>query len=94
MILTDLICRFEFDIEIIAVDTGRPHKETYELADQVVQRYEPVIQTVYPEQEQIEAWCAQHGRNAFYDSIRRRHECCDIRKVQPLKRALAGKRPG
>ena len=92
MVLTDLIMKHCFAIEIITLDTGRLPEETYELAQNVFKRYGPTIRMISPDPEDLQEWTLQHGPNAFYQSVERRRECCAIRKVAPLRRALAGKR--
>ena len=92
MVMTDLIAKHELDIQVISIDTGRLPEETHALAHSVRRRYGPVITMVNPDAEQVSSWTAQHGQNGFYDAVELRHGCCDVRKVQPLRRALAGKR--
>lgn len=92
MVMTDLIAQHSLDIDIFSIDTGRLPEETHALAHSVHRRYGPVIRMVNPDAEEVAAWTAEHGQNGFYDSVDNRHECCRIRKVEPLKRQLAGKR--
>ena len=91
MVMTDLISKHDLDIEIVSIDTGRLPEETHALAHSVHQRYGRVVRMVSPDAGEISAWTAQHGQNGFYDAVERRHECCDIRKVKPLRRVLEGK---
>jgi len=92
MVLTDLIARFHLDIAMFSLDTGRLPRETYDLMQEVRQRYGSVPLTVYfPDHELVEAYVARHGINGFYDSVEKRKECCHVRKVEPLRRALQGK---
>ncbi len=91
MVMTDLIAKHELDIQVISIDTGRLPEETHALAHSVRRRYGPVITMINPDAEQVSSWTAQHGQNGFYDAVELRHGCCDVRKVQPLRRALAGK---
>jgi phosphoadenosine phosphosulfate reductase len=79
MVMTDLICRNGFDIEIITLDTGRLPEETYALAQSIFKRYGPKIRMISPDPEELQAWTLQHGPNAFYQSVERRRECCAIR---------------
>ncbi|MFN8190323.1 MAG: phosphoadenylyl-sulfate reductase [Nocardioidaceae bacterium] len=92
MVMTDLIAQHDLDIQVISIDTGRLPEETHALAHSVRRRYGPVITMINPDAEQVSSWTAQHGQNGFYDAVELRHGCCDVRKVQPLRRALAGKR--
>ncbi len=92
MVLTDLILRAQLPIEIFSLDTGRLPAETYSLMQAVQQHYGLKLTLYYPQTAAIEAYTREQGINAFYDSVESRKQCCFIRKVEPLKRALAGKR--
>jgi phosphoadenosine phosphosulfate reductase len=92
MVLTDLILKGGYDIGIFSLETGRLHKETLAMLDKVQQHYGYQIEVFKPQQEAVDAYVAQHGLNAFYDSVELRKECCRIRKVEPLGRALLGKK--
>ncbi len=92
MVLTELIAKHQPDIQMFSLDTGRLPQETYELMQKVRERYRVPLQVYYPDASQIEKYVAQHGVNGFYDSVDNRKACCHVRKVEPLKRALAGKK--
>jgi len=92
MVLTDLINRHKLDIGMFSLDTGRLPQETYDLMQTVQTRYSASLQIVFPSAEEIEKYVAQNGVNGFYDSVELRKRCCHIRKVEPLRRALHGKR--
>ncbi len=92
MVLTDLIQREKLGIEIFSLDTGRLPTETYDLMHEVQQHYGLKLTLYYPQHELIEAYTRTKGINAFYESVDLRKACCHIRKVEPLQRALAGKR--
>ncbi|MEW6313651.1 MAG: phosphoadenylyl-sulfate reductase [Pseudomonadota bacterium] len=92
MVLTDLIARHFPGIGIFSLDTGRLPEETHKLLQEVRQRYNVPVQVYFPESGVVERYVGEHGTNAFYGSVELRQECCRIRKVEPLKRALAGKR--
>lgn len=92
MVLTDLILRARLPIEIFTLETGRLHKETLDVLDRIRQTYDYEVKLYKPEPDAVDAYVRQNGLNAFYDSIEMRKECCRIRKVEPLKRALAGKK--
>ncbi|MFC5550609.1 phosphoadenylyl-sulfate reductase [Massilia aerilata] len=92
MVLTDLILKAGLPIGIFSLETGRLHKETLEVLDKVKAHYGYEIELYRPQPEAVEAYVAQNGLNAFYDRVEMRKECCRIRKVEPLGRALAGKR--
>jgi phosphoadenosine phosphosulfate reductase len=90
MVLTDLILKSGLPITIFSLETGRLHKETLAMVDQVKEVYGYDIALYRPQTEVVDAYVAQNGLNAFYDSVEMRKECCRIRKVEPLGRALAG----
>ena len=92
MVLTDLIARNGLPIEIFILDTGRLHADTLDLLDEIASRY-GLHPTVYsPDAAALAEYVSAHGRDAFYESVDLRRECCRIRKVEPLARALSGKR--
>jgi phosphoadenosine phosphosulfate reductase len=90
MVLTDLILKSRLPIAIFSLETGRLHAETLAMLDKVKETYGYEIALYRPQPEAVEAYVAQNGLNAFYDSVEMRKECCRIRKVEPLGRALAG----
>ena len=92
VVLTDLIARRFPGIEIFTLDTGRLPEATHALMRELADRYELPIRIYYPDASELEGYLAAHGPNAFFDSIELRKACCGIRKVNPLRRALAGKR--
>jgi phosphoadenosine phosphosulfate reductase len=89
-VLTDLIVKSGLPIGIFSLDTGRLPAETYELMAAVEKHYGIKLNVYYPRHEAVEEYVRTQGINAFYDSIEQRKSCCHIRKVEPLKRALAG----
>lgn len=78
------------NIEVITLDTGRLFPETYDLWDKTLLQYNASIKPYFPNTQQIEKFVENNGINPFYTSVDLRKECCHIRKVVPLKRALAG----
>jgi phosphoadenosine phosphosulfate reductase len=91
MVLTDLILREKLPLEIFSLDTGRLPAETYTLIGEVEQRYDTRLKIYFPDATAVETYVRTQGINAFYDSVELRKACCGIRKVEPLRRALAGK---
>lgn len=91
MVLTDLIAKHAPSIGIFSLDTGRLPQETYDLLKQIPKYYGARVQVYFPDRHALEAFVTDHGPNAFYDSTELRKVCCQIRKVEPLQRALAGK---
>lgn len=89
-VITDSIFRNDLDIQVFTLDTGRLFKETYDLMDQTRSRYKKSIKVYYPETAQVERLTTEKGMHSFYSSVEDRKECCYIRKVVPLKRALEG----
>ncbi len=77
-------------IRIFTLDTGRLHNETYELIDRTRIRYGIKIAVYFPDRQNIENIMNEKGINFFYNSVNDREKCCVIRKLEPLKRALAG----
>jgi phosphoadenosine phosphosulfate reductase len=92
MVLMDLIAKFAPQIGIFTLDTGRLPKETYDLMQQAKKHYQLEVEVYYPDTMSIEQFVTHNGPNAFYDSVDLRKQCCGIRKVAPLNRALAGKK--
>ncbi len=75
---------------IFAIDTGRLHESTYECADRVRFKFGVDIEWYFPKHEAVEALTRAKGLFSFRESLENRHECCRIRKVEPLTRALQG----
>jgi phosphoadenosine phosphosulfate reductase len=90
MVLTDMILRAGLPITIFSLETGRLHQETLDVIEKVRAQYGHEIKLYRPQPALVEHYVAQNGLNAFYDSVEMRKECCRIRKVEPLGRALAG----
>ena len=91
MVLTDLILKANLPIDIFSLETGRLNPETLDVLGKVKAHYGYDIALFYPRQDAVDQYVTQNGLNAFYDSVDMRRECCRIRKVEPLGRALAGK---
>jgi phosphoadenosine phosphosulfate reductase len=89
-VLTDVIFRNDLAVKIFTIDTGRLFNETYELLERTVARYKKPVQVYFPDAADVEAYVTNKGINGFYESVDNRKECCHIRKVLPLNRALKG----
>jgi phosphoadenosine phosphosulfate reductase len=76
------------NIAVFTLDTGRLFPETYDVWDKTVLRYKAEIKAYYPNATDLENFIDHNGINAFYNSQKLRKECCFLRKVNPLKRAL------
>jgi len=92
MVITDVIGRLELPIEVFVLDTGRLHEETLSLITAIRDRYGLDVEVYEPQAAAVVNYVYFYGRDAFYGSAELRHKCCDVRKVEPLARALAGKR--
>lgn len=80
----------EHRVKIFTLDTGRLHEETYEVMDQIREKYGIRISAYFPDREAVEQLERERGFYSFRQSVENRKECCGIRKVEPLRRALAG----
>lgn len=92
MVLTDLIVQWAPSIGIFTIDTGRLPAETCELLQRAEAHFRRRIRVFVPEHSGVEAYVRVNGINGFYDSVAQRKDCCHVRKVEPLRRALAGSR--
>jgi phosphoadenosine phosphosulfate reductase len=90
MVLTDLILKAQLPIRIFSLETGRLHTETLDMLRRVRETYGYEIALFKPQAEAVQAYVARNGLNAFYDSVEMRKQCCHLRKVEPLGRALQG----
>lgn len=91
MVITDVIAREKLNIGIFTLDTGLLHKETLALLEQLDQVYPNIqIARFRPIQAEAERYVAEKGQFAFYESVELRRECCHIRKIEPLNRAIQG----
>lgn len=91
MVLLDLIAQHAPGIEVFTLDTGRLHPETYDLLARVNAKYSLKVKSYFPQAQALEHYVKLNGINGFYDSVAQRKGCCEIRKLEPLARALAGK---
>lgn len=94
MVLTDLVAKYAPGISIFSLDTGRLNPETYDLLATVRETYgdKVKLRVFYPQADVIQQFVEAEGINAFYRGVELRKACCGIRKVEPLKRALAGQK--
>lgn len=89
-VITALIAKNNLPITIFTLDTGRLFQETYDVFHKTLKKYKKEIKTYFPEAESVERLLESKGPNSFYESVENRKECCFIRKVAPLTKALAG----
>ena len=90
-VLTHFIATKKLPIEIFTLDTGRFFQETYDVLASTKNKYKVAIKAYAPNHQQLAELVTAKGPNSFYDSVENRKECCTIRKIEPLKRALKGK---
>jgi phosphoadenosine phosphosulfate reductase len=88
-VLTDMILRIDPSARIFTIDTGRLFPETCMLIDQTNRKYGVMLELYSPSNEAVQTYIDENGINAFYDSVDKRKECCRIRKIEPLARALS-----
>jgi phosphoadenosine phosphosulfate reductase len=91
MVIADAILRHKLDIEIFTLDTERLHADTLNVIAAIRTRYGYEVRVLRPDPEAVAQYVVGFGRNAFYESVELRKRCCQLRKVEPLARALKGK---
>jgi phosphoadenosine phosphosulfate reductase len=89
-VITDMICTQNLDIKIVTLDTGRLFEKTLKVFQATIEKYNCKIDTFYPETTAVQKLVSEKGPFSFYESLENRKECCYIRKVEPLNRALEG----
>lgn len=91
-----LISHFIFSndiaIDVFTLDTGRMFPETYSTWSRTLEKYGKPVIPYYPDAVHLQQFIADKGPNSFYESVENRKACCHIRKVEPLRRALAGRK--
>jgi phosphoadenosine phosphosulfate reductase len=90
MALLDMAWRIDPEVRVFTVDTGRLPQETYEMIETVRARYGIRIEVFFPDAAQVEAMVRRHGPDLFRKAVPARLMCCNVRKVEPIRRALAG----
>ena len=90
-VITQMLAENGQVFNIFTLDTARLFPETYDLIDRTNKRYNIQIIPFFPEYKEVEEMVNKHGINLFFDSIDNRHLCCQVRKLNPLKRALIGR---
>jgi phosphoadenosine phosphosulfate reductase len=89
-VITQLIASGNIPVQIFSLDTGRLFPETLDLLSRTEAKYKQNIKVYYPTTDSVEKLVSDIGINGFYDSVENRKSCCFVRKVEPLRRALAG----
>lgn len=89
VVLIDMVSRIDRNARIFTIDTGRLHQETYDVSERLRNRYGVSFEVYCPDAQALEEMLRQKGQNSFYASVDDRKQCCDIRKMEPLRRALS-----
>lgn len=89
-VISHEILKNNLAVSIFTLDTGRLFAETYSVWSSTNERYSTSVKAYYPRHDLLEKFVAAKGPNSFYESVENRKDCCYIRKVEPLQRALAG----
>lgn len=89
-VITHEILSNSLPVNIFTLDTGRQFAETYSVWNSTNEKYQTKIKAYYPKADALQEFVEVKGPNSFYESVDNRKQCCFIRKVEPLKRALAG----
>src|SRR3984893_17033480 len=90
MVLIDMLMRVDRKARIVTLDTGRLPQETYNVMDATRERYGAAIDVFFPQAEAVQSMVAEHGLTLSYHALDFRKMCCAVRKMEPLKRPLAG----
>jgi phosphoadenosine phosphosulfate reductase len=89
-VISHIIFSNDIPIRVFTLETGRLFTETYYVWNRTLEMYGKPIHAYYPDTQAVEDMVSRKGPNSFYESVENRKECCRIRKVEPLKRALSG----
>jgi phosphoadenosine phosphosulfate reductase len=87
VVLIDMACRINPNVNVFTLDTGRLHKETYQFIEQVRAHYGITIAISFPNPDEVSTLVGEKGFFSFYEDGHQ--ECCGIRKVRPLRQKLA-----
>jgi phosphoadenosine phosphosulfate reductase len=90
MVLTDIICSHVPEIDVLTIDTGRLHEQTYELLGRLQHRFGGRIRVIYPDATELSDLVGRQGINGFFESPAARTACCRVRKVVPFQRFVTG----
>ncbi len=89
-VVTDILFRNDMPVRVVTLDTGRMFEETYKVFRSTIEKYNKTIHVYFPPSDKVEKLMTEKGPFSFYESVENRKECCFIRKVVPLQRALEG----
>lgn len=87
-VISDMIFSKDLNIKVFTLDTGRMFTETYYTWNRTLEKYQKPIHAYYPNEQKLQEMISAKGPSSFYESVENRKECCGIRKVEPLNRAL------
>jgi thioredoxin-dependent adenylylsulfate APS reductase len=90
MVVLDIAWRIQPAVRVFTLDTGRLHQETYDMMDRIREHYGIKLEVLFPDGAAVREMVEAKGQNLFYESVENRHECCGVRKVQPLQKMLSG----
>ena len=90
-VISHIIFSNNLPVEVFTLDTGRHFTETYNTWDNTIEKYKKEIIPYYPDAAALQKFVAANGPNSFFDAVENRKQCCNIRKVLPLKQALTNK---
>ena len=89
VVLIDMMCNINRNLtRVFTLDTGRLNQETYDLIDKIRKKYDIKVDVYFPNARDVEEMVAYKGMNLMYESVENRKLCCNVRKIEPLKRAL------
>lgn len=89
-VLTDMVLKIDNNAHIFTLDTGRLHPETYDVMDATNLKYNKKIEVYFPDTQSVQELYKTQGINGHYESMEKRKNCCFVRKIEPLQRALKG----
>jgi phosphoadenosine phosphosulfate reductase len=90
-VITHFIAQNKLPVSIFTIDTGRLFEETRQVWQRTIDAYGLKIESFAPDAHQLGEFVVQNGINAFYQNVHLRQQCCHVRKVEPLKKALKSK---
>ncbi len=91
-VITHMVAANQLAVDIFTLDTGRLFPETYAVWSSTLERYGVKVNAYYPEADRLQKFIAEQGPNSFFAAVENRKTCCHIRKVEPLQRALKGRK--
>ena len=89
-VISHIIFKNNLPIKVFTLETGRLFPETYYVWNRTIEMYGKSIHAYYPDTSAVEKMVSSKGPGSFFESVENRKECCGIRKIEPLKRALVG----